>query len=719
MFPTLLVLAACATPEPDPDTGAPEDTADTGDTAVVDPRCPLVPEAEWLVQDWSNGAASNSMARWEESEFKGAEGTYNLYTEPGWEAVRFEMDAPVCVHAVEVAWAELPDGAATLPFGLYADFGHNGFDFHPDQPLWEGELAVGEADAWQRQVLDVPVFFAGPGLFYGASWREGEAGPSLALDGDYLDDGDCASWDECHSSVNYPGADAKSYYNGITFAWPYDFLVRVHYTVQEEFDAADAWFQVDPVVSASANVSWGDYDDDGDDDLMTNGPTLYRNDGGAFTDVTAASGVSAPGIYASGGVWGDYDNDGCLDYFGFGASTSQGDLLLHANCDGTFTDVTAASGISDWQSDRSCAGGDDPEYSPTAGGTWTDFDNDGLLDLVQANFLCFDSYTFYPDRFWHNLGDGTFEPWGEDRGIDTDWLAGRGAETIDADLDGDLDVSIVNYVLQRNLYYQNVEGTEFADEASALGLRGDETRKAGTTYYGHSIGVKWGDLDNDLDWDVVVGQLAHPRFYDFSDKTDVLLQDAGVWTNTFATSGVEYHETHSNPSLLDIENDGDLDLFITEVYAGRPTDVYTNAGDATFTKARMYAGITTENGWGSAASDYDRDGDQDYLAYSLYRNDVASGHWVELRLVGDVASNRSAIGAIAWVTAGGVTRMRSVSGGNGTGCQDSQTLHFGLGEADTVEAVEVWYPGGETVTYTGVTADGAWRLTESGAVSAL
>jgi hypothetical protein len=180
-----------------------------------------------------------------------------------------------------------------------------------------------------------------------------------------------------------------------------------------------------------------------------------------------------------------------------------------------------------------------------------------------------------------------------------------------------------------------------------------------------------------------------------------------------------YQETHSNPSLLDVENDGDLDLFVTEVYDGRPIDVYTNDGAAHFTPARLQAGLTTENGWGSAVADDDRDGDEDYVAYDLYRNDAGTGHWLSLRLVGDVASNRSAIGAIAWVTAGGVTRMRSVSGGNGTGCQDSQTLHFGLGDAVAIDEVRVWYPGGDTVTYEGITPDAAWRVTESGSHTGL
>lgn len=723
----LLVSLGCPIPCKDCADAGPPPPTDTGPTTVSepgDPRCPPIAPADFaahgvVTQDWSSGTGSASLEQYAGYGWTGYDGvTYDVWATPGWEAVRFELDVPSCVYGIDAIYGKLPRNLKDVTIGLYTDFGSNGMDFYPDLPLWTGEQALdataeGGWVAWEVP----PLWVDGPALIYGANYRNGTKGPAWLLDDTFAGDGYCAGWDDCHSAVNYPEADAGSYDNGTTFPWATDFVVRLHYKPMVEVTDGERWFHAVPGLAASANVSWGDYDDDGDDDLMTNGPTLYRNDGGTFTNVTAESAVAASGVYAAGGVWGDYDNDGCLDFFGIGAQ----DLLLHNQCDGTFTDVTAASGITDFQDERSCLGSGDPEFSPTAGAAWTDFDNDGRLDLVQANFLCFDTYTYYPDKFWHNLGDGLFEPWGSEHGFTHDDLAGRGAETADFDGDGDLEVAIVNYVLQPNLFYDNLGGGSFDEIAATNTFQGlGTTVGALNRYYGHSIGLKVGDLDNDLDLDVVVGNLAHPRFYSFSNKTQVLLSDGGGrFADVALERGLVYQETHSNPTLLDIENDGDLDLFITEVYDGRPTDVYTNDGAATFSPARLYAGITTENGWGSATADYDRDGDQDYLAYTLFRNDAASGHWVELRLVGDVASNRAAIGAVAWVTAGGRTWMRSVSGGNGTGCQDSQTLHFGLGDASTVDAVQVWFPGGSTVSYTGVTADAAWRLTESGAVSPL
>lgn len=697
----------------------------TGDTGVEntwegDPRCPAIDPADYdaegvRTQEWSAGAGEDSLEVFAGYGWTGADGAaYDVWATPGWEAVRFELDVPSCVYGVDVQYGKLLPNPKDVTFGLYADFGTNGMDFHPDQPLWEGTQTLdGSAERqWIPWAVE-GVYVDGPALIYGANYRNGAKGPALVMDSDFAGDGYCGAWDDCHSALNFPGADAASYHNGTTFPWQYDFLVRLHYKPIVTVDPDELWFHAAPG-SFGGNVSFGDYDDDGDDDLMGGGPVLWRNDGGSFVDVTAAAEV--PPVGTGGGAWGDYDNDGCLDYFGVGGP----DLLLHNDCDGTFTDATALSGISDLQAERSCLGSGDPEDSPTAGATWTDFDNDGLVDLVQANFLCFDTYTFYPDRFWHNLGGGVFEEWGTEHGFARDDRAGRGAETVDVDGDGDLEVAIVDYVLQPNLLYENLGGGQFAEVGADDGFAGTPTSVGLDRYYGHSIGLKWGDLDGDLDLDVVVGNLAHPRFYHFSNRTQVLLNDGdGGLTDVAAERGIVYQETHSNPTLLDIESDGDLDLFVTEVYDGRPTDVYTNDGAATFTPARLYAGITTENGWGSAAADVDRDGDQDYLASTLFLNARADGHWVELRLVGDGASNRAAIGATAKVTAGGKTLIRSVSGGNGTGCQDSATLHFGLGAATTIDQVEVWFPGGATVVYSDLAVDGGWRLAESGAVSPL
>ncbi|MBI5478002.1 MAG: CRTAC1 family protein [Deltaproteobacteria bacterium] len=265
-----------------------------------------------------------------------------------------------------------------------------------------------------------------------------------------------------------------------------------------------------------------------------------------------------------------------------------------------------------------------------------------------------------------------------------------------------------NYRLQTNLFFENNGDGTFTEKAGPLGLAG--TRHG--SYYGHSIGVAWGDLNNDGRFDVVVGNLAHPRFYGISDKTEVLLHGltdtyhdlSGDWSRPASAAGLRYQETHSVPALADFDQDGNLDLVITAVYDGRPTDFYWGNGDGTFRLDAYHAGITTTNGWGVAVADIDHDGDLDLFATTLFVNDLPAarkGHWLQVRAVGNVAANRAALGATVRVTAGGVTRLRHVEGGTGQGCQDSLYLHFGLGSATSVEAVNVVFPGGKLVSYAG------------------
>jgi len=155
--------------------------------------------------------------------------------------------------------------------------------------------------------------------------------------------------------------------------------------------------------------------------------------------------------------------------------------------------------------------------------------------------------------------------------------------------------------------------------------------------------------------------------------------------------------------VQDFDNDGDSDLFISCIYDGRFSELYLNDGDGQFTQVNYESGAVIHNGWGSAASDFDNDGDSDLLAYSLFRNDTAAAgnHWLQVRAIGGVNANWAAVGAVVEVEAGGVTRMNHVSGGSGTGCQDTMYLQFGLGGTDQVDEIRVTYPGGTTVSVEG------------------
>jgi len=639
------------------------------------------------------------------SPIEGYEGTYTIGEEPMWTSVRFNIDAPATIYGARVQWGNLDDVERPAVLGAYEDFGSNGFDFWQWDALWEGTRCVTADDegAWLDYVFDEPIEMDLPGYFFVANFFEDPAQPLPAMTS--ASHAECTAFDDCTSAINMPGADDSFYYNGITFIFQYDFAMTLLVELHDTIPAEDKWFQIDDALSASSRVAWGDYDDDGDDDLMTNGPTLYRNEGdGSFTDVTADAGLTAVGASTNGGVFGDYDNDGCLDYFGQNGGYTGPEVLLHSDCDGTFTDVTATSGINDLQDEVDCVTDVTDETSPTEGSAWVDLDNDGFLDLYLAEHICWDLEQFYIDRIWHNEGDGTFTDWTEGHGFAFGTQrAGRGVSPLDFDFDGDVDIFVSNYRLNANWFYENLGDGDFSDVAWLDGLAGYEA----SGYYGHTIGAAWGDFDNDGDFDLLESNLAHPRFYHFSDKTLLMLNDgSGNFEDNAAAAGIHYRETHSNPTVADFDLDGSWDLFITAVYDGRFSEMYLNDGTGNFQQVNYESGAIIHNGWGSAASDYDQDGDVDLVAYDLFRNDSAAiGSWLQVRTLGGETGygtvNAAGIGAVVRVTAGDLELLSHTSGGSGTGCQDSLFLTFGLGTELEVYQIEVYYPGGATVTVDG------------------
>lgn len=665
-----------------------------------------------LELSWNDGEPSSSLREqtWT-IEINGH--AYALNEEPLHEAVRFDIEHPAKIHGFAVQWAGIPENAdptMELEAGLYPDFGYNGFDFWAPDPYWTGTRCAEDAKPgeWVTYAFPEPIVLDHPGLVYVAHRVAGPGAPVFPFDGSMSGDGECDTFDECHSSMNLPEAETSTFFNGVSFMFQYDYLVRLYVEYTEEVAPEDRYFQQVELPAPKSHVSVGDYDADGFDDLVTDGPTLYRNQGdGTFVDATESSGIAAMGLTATGGVFGDYDNDGCLDLFLYAESHTAPDVLLHSNCDGTFTDATEAAGIVDFQTYNDCG---DPANvrSPSAAAAWIDIDADGLLDLYLSNFICWSEYTYYVDTVWHNVDGTSFEEWTKQHGFSSKTLASRGANPVDYDGDGDVDLHVNTYVLHPDLFFENQGDGTVVEKAQALGVAGT---KSGP-YFGHTIGTAWGDLDGDGDFDLVAANLAHPRFFDFSDKTQILLQQpdgtfadaSGDWLYPASAAGLRYQETHSVPALADFDADGNLDLVITAVYDGRPTDFYWGKGDGTFVLDAYRAGITTENGWGAAISDFDNDGDPDVFAYLPFRNELAAarkGHFVQVRAIGNVASNTAAIGSTVRVTAGGVTRMRHVQGGTGKGGQDSMYLHFGLADATKVDSIEVTYPGGKKVAYPG------------------
>jgi tetratricopeptide (TPR) repeat protein len=437
-----------------------------------------------------------------------------------------------------------------------------------------------------------------------------------------------------------------------------------------------------------SRVAWGDYDNDGDDDLLLSGSVLLRNENGIFINVTESVGLT---VSAGGGVWADYDNDDRLDFYAIGGGDC-GDRLWHGLPDGTFEDATEKAGMV-------C------DSSSSEGAAWADADNDGFLDLYVANYEKPGSLGGgTPDILYVNQRDGTFRRETADRGMIPPWnrpLCGRGVAWCDWDRDGDEDCYVSDYRLQENLLFQNNGKGEFYNIAPHLHLNGDEV----DGWFGHTIGSEWGDFDNDGDFDLICANLAHPRYIEFSNKT-MLYENPGdattPWQDRRAIRGIKYEETHSDPAWGDVDGDGDLDLFITSIYQNRRSFLYRN-DSGHFMDITYLAGVRALNGWGCAFSDYDGDGDLDLVVGSgsgvrLFRNETNPRGWLEVKVL-DMKGNRAAIGMIIELEQGSRKQLRQIQGGKGTTSQQSLVQYFGGLDEAVPAYLSLDIPGDGSQTY--------------------
>ncbi len=482
-----------------------------------------------------------------------------------------------------------------------------------------------------------------------------------------------------------------------------------------------------------------DYDNDGWLDILVLSGTrfgeapkgatnrLYHNNrDGTFADVTERAGLVRTG-WASGVAVGDYDNDGFDDLF----ITYWGEnVLYHNNGDGTFTDVTKPAGVG---RNRTRWG---------SGCTWIDYDRDGKLDLFVSNYVDFDlSQASKPGQtsncmfkgvrvncgpkglptgllsLFHNNGDGTFTDVTEPSGISR--LKGHyGLTPVAADFDDDgwQDVFVACDAGASLLLMNNHDGT-FREEGLERGaaLSEDGGEQAG-------MGVGIGDYNLDGHLDLFKGH--------FTDDTNGLYRNDGKGdfadVTVGAGLGVETRFTGWGAGIVDLDNDGNPDLFLVtgNVYpelegklAGypyrTPRVVFRNLGNGKFEELMEGAGPGVEaahSSRGCAFGDFDNDGDLDVLIVnlneppSLLRNDVrGSNRWLKVKLIG-VQSNRSAIGARVTVQYGGKRQAQVVaSQASYLSCSDRR-LHFGLGTAETVD-IEVAWPTGKRQTFPKVAAN--------------
>jgi hypothetical protein len=439
-------------------------------------------------------------------------------------------------------------------------------------------------------------------------------------------------------------------------------------------------------------VAVGDFDGDGWEDVSLNG-AVWRNAKGVFEALPQEAGAAARG---SGSLWGDADGDGDLDLWVFARERA---VTLLMNDAGTFSPAadTGMDGALEAQ----------PEGAGLA-----DANGDGILDAYLAVYEGGDLGGGRTDRFFVSEGKGRWRDALEGAGMGAEKgapLCGRGVNWGDFDDDGDADAFVSNYRLQPNYLWRNDGNGAFVDAARELGVKGvGEEVDAGTTYYGHTIGSCWADLDNDLDLDLVSANLAHPRFIKFSNRTQILMNQGArhgwKFCDIFPWSGVPYEETHSDVSACDWDNDGDLDLHFTSVYRERPSWLLRNDGRAHFEPVTWRAGAVAFNGWGHAWFDFDNDGDMDLLVCAggrprLLRNGLEDGTtWLQVELKGRLGG----VGARVTVHLGDLAQTREIAAGRGTTSQDSARAHFGFGARAGTAAIAVRWPGGKVQRVEGV-----------------
>ena len=440
---------------------------------------------------------------------------------------------------------------------------------------------------------------------------------------------------------------------------------------------------------------------------------LYHNKGdGTFEDVTVKAGVAGSG-YSLAVAVGDYDNDGYPDIYVVNVGKN---ILYHNRGNGTFEDVTDKAGVGD--------------KGTGIGATWVDIDGDGKLDLFVANYLTYDpnyKQYFNPDAYpgplgykpelnalYRNKGDGTFEEIGEKAGIR---LAGHRAMSVcafDHNDDGAPDLYICNDATPNMLLLNDGKG-HFQD----IGLKAQAAFNALGEAAG-SMTAAVGDCNGDGVPDILVSRLGYGSLY--------MGSPTGVYEDRMMASGLgpltaQYVGWGSN--FLDYDNDGNLDAFIANGDAhhmvGWESLLLRNKGDGTFEDAAEKGGVyfkTKIRARGSYLIDYDNDGRLDVLVtamgdrvFLLHNRNPAGNHWLTLTLEG-TKSNRDGFGARLKVSAGGKTycaQARCQAGFLGT---SDPRPHFGLGQAKTVEKIEIRWPAGTVQTLNNVSVDQILKVRE-------
>jgi hypothetical protein len=485
-----------------------------------------------------------------------------------------------------------------------------------------------------------------------------------------------------------------------------------------------------------------DYDNDGKMDIFfTNGAKLpdlkktdssfygclLRNRGdGTFEDVTEKAGLQGKDIGFSFGVAaGDYDNDGHTDLFICGAGHN---ALFHNNGDGSFTDVTAGSGLDNL-----------PKNLLSIDAAWFDYDNDGLLDLVVSNYTYWtpdtdprctlgsrDMYCS-PKRFpgvanhlYHNLGNGKFEDVTEKSGFGTALGKGMGIAIADFNGDGLMDVFIANDTEPNFLYLNQGNGT-FKEVGLTYGVAyNDDGREVS------SMGADAKDFNNDGWVDIFYNDLQTQVFGLFLNEKGQSFRYISATTHIARLSQTKSGWSNA---FVDYDNDGWKDIYSANgdveydrTNARQHDTLWRNIDGRTFVDESenvgpdfLHAGFQR----GAAVADLNNDGFPDLVVTSLNEpprilmNSGSNGnHWLWIETIGH-RSNRDGVGTrIKVTTPSGRIFYNHVTTSVGFLSSSDKRVHFGLGREAEAKTIEIRWPKGAVQVLKDVKADQFLKVEE-------
>jgi hypothetical protein len=494
------------------------------------------------------------------------------------------------------------------------------------------------------------------------------------------------------------------------------------------------------VETTGSGIAFIDYDNDGLLDIFVvsgSGGTnrLYHNEGNRrFRDVTQQAGLQSSG-WGQGVCAGDFDNDGYPDLF----VTYYGQNRLYRNRGGrTFEDVTDRAGL---KQDRT-------RYN--TGCAFLDYDNDGHLDLVVANYLRFDQksapkpgdnpYCYYRnmpvncgprglpfDRniLYHNDGHGKFTDVSEESGIAApDQNYSLGVLTGDFNGDGLTDIYVACDRTPSLLYINHGHG-RFKEEGMLRGVALDDNGMALS-----GMGATAADYNRDGHLDIFRTN--------FSDERETLYraQGDGNFEDVTSAAGLAHNTKYVGwgCGFFDFDNDGWKDLLLVNGHAFPEVDrlnvdvtykqraiLYHNTGNGRLADVSESAGpalLARHASRGAAFGDIDNDGSIEVVVNNqnerpslLHQTITNKNHWMILKITG-ARANRSAIGAKVMVKAGDAVQTDEVRSGGSFLSQNDLRLHFGLGRATRIDEIRIQWPGGGQQVVTNAAVDRVVTITQ-------